>query len=390
VRQLHADGVPWLPAGLGRHLHWGPAVQGGTTTVSSRRLGGILEHSPGDFTVTVAAGTPWEELRLALEPERQWLALDPPWGGRSGSVGGVVARGLAGGYAHRHLGVRDQLIGIEMLRADGVRARAGGRVVKNVAGYDLMRLLSGSWGSLGLITAITLRTQPLPRCRRGLWLQGDLAGLAELSRWLLSSSLSPERVDWWSAPLAASAGDEPRPGLLLGLASVDQATLEEQIACIRERTTLPGRVLEPAELERRLALGRGGGDGTAAADHAAGWLLRPAVDPDAVERFLALPELAGLALEMGAGTGLGLAWCPAGAPPPEPERVLALRRHCCSLGGYLSVLIQPPAAVPLPAWEDAPARPLIETVKRLFDPKQQLAPGRLPGVAAPLQAASTR
>jgi glycolate oxidase FAD binding subunit len=77
-----------------------------------------------------------------------------------------VARGLAGGLRQRYLGVRDQLIGIELLRADGTRARAGGKVVKNVAGYDLMRLLTGSWGSLALITAVTLRTQPQPPERR--------------------------------------------------------------------------------------------------------------------------------------------------------------------------------------------------------------------------------
>ena len=73
---------------------------------------------------------------------------------------------MAGGLRQRYLGVRDQLIGIELVRADGVRARAGGKVVKNVAGYDLMRLFTGSWGALGLITSVTLRTLPLPPQRR--------------------------------------------------------------------------------------------------------------------------------------------------------------------------------------------------------------------------------
>ncbi len=94
----------------------------------------------------------------------------------AGSIGGLVARGLAGGYRQRYLGVRDQLIGIALLRADGTAARAGGKVVKNVAGYDLMRPLCGSWGSLGLITAVTLRTQPIPPQRRGLRLHGQLRG----------------------------------------------------------------------------------------------------------------------------------------------------------------------------------------------------------------------
>ena len=183
VRELHRLATPWQPAGLGSRLSWGPPVAPGSSTVSCRQLRGIVEHSPGDFTVTVQAGTPLVELQEELAHHRQWLALDWPWGSgpggkASGSLGGLVARGLAGGLRQRYLGVRDQLIGIGLLRADGTAARAGGKVVKNVAGYDLMRLFTGSWGSLGLITELTLRTFPHPPQRRGLLLQGDLSLLA--------------------------------------------------------------------------------------------------------------------------------------------------------------------------------------------------------------------
>ncbi|MEY4745768.1 MAG: hypothetical protein RLZZ442_360, partial [Cyanobacteriota bacterium] len=165
VRELHQQAAPWQPAGLGSRLNWGPPVMGGSTTVSCRRLSGIVEHSPGDFTVTALAGTPLVELQAELARHRQWLALDWPWGSglggqASGSLGGLVARGLAGGLRQRYLGVRDQIIGLELIRSDGTRARAGGKVVKNVAGYDLMRLMAGSWGSLGLISSLTLRTMP--------------------------------------------------------------------------------------------------------------------------------------------------------------------------------------------------------------------------------------
>ena len=141
------------------------------------------------------------EVQQLLASHGQWLSLDLPWGsGCSGSVGGLVARGLAGGYRQRYLGVRDQLIGLRLLRADGVAAHAGGKVVKNVAGYDLMRLFTGSWGSLGLITELTLRTMPLPPHRRGLTVQGPIPRLNELARWLLASNFVPERIDWWSDP----------------------------------------------------------------------------------------------------------------------------------------------------------------------------------------------
>ena len=373
VRELHRQAAPWQPAGLGSRLSWGPPVAAGSSTVSCSRLSGIVEHSPGDFTITVQAGTPLVELQAELAHHRQWLALDWPWGSgpsgeTSGSLGGLVARGLAGGLRQRYLGVRDQLIGIELIRADGTRARAGGKVVKNVAGYDLMRLFTGSWGALGLITSVTLRTLPVPPQRRGLWLSGPLDALGQLASWLLGSSLSPERVDWWRS------GDELSAGLLISLASINTRTLEEQIDCIRAKAapfgiaTLP---LEPVELAARVALGCGPGP------EASDWLLRLAVRPSQTPALLAEPALADLPVCLSAGSGLGTTWAPAAALPAY--RVEALRRTCLEWGGYLTVLRQPPGSQ-LPAWLDAPSRPMIEAIKRQFDPGHQLARGRLPGL----------
>jgi len=393
VRQLHADATPWLPAGLGSRLDWGPAVAADSAVLSGRALAGIRDHSADDFTVTVAAGTPLVVLQEALAHHRQWLSVDLPWGddqgqtrAASGSIGGLIARGLSGGYRQRHMGLRDQLLGIQLLRCDGVLARAGGRVVKNVAGYDLMRLLTGSWGSLALITEVTLRTQPLPPQRRCLVIQGTTATLQPLGRWLLGSSLSPERIDLWSAPLAQAAGLDPQPLLLLGLASIDATTLDEQIACVaakaQELAPTPAsppqvHTPEPDAAAALLAHGRG----TVQAD----WLLRLAVPPSQLWSLLDAPDLQGLPLTMASGSGIGDGWAEATALPRY--RVEALRHRCQQLGGYLTVLRQPPpppGAQALPAWLDAPSRPLIEAIKRQFDPKQQLARGRLPGVASPL------
>jgi glycolate oxidase FAD binding subunit len=379
VRDLHRQATPWQPAGLGSRLSWGPAVAAGSTTVSCGRLRGIVEHSPGDFTVTVQAGTPLVEVQAELAHHRQWLALDWPWGSgpageASGSLGGLVARGLAGGLRQRYLGVRDQLIGIELIRADGTRARAGGKVVKNVAGYDLMRLLTGSWGALGLVTSLTLRTLPVPPQRKGLWLSGSVEALGQLSAWLLRSSLSPERIDWWRS----GAATEVETGLLIGLASINAHTLEEQIACIAAKAATAGlatQPLEPADLEARVAQGHGPGTG------ANDWLLRLAVRPSQAPALLAEPALAGLPVLLSAGSGLGTSWATAAQLPAY--RVEALRRSCLGWGGYLTVLRQP-AGGQLPAWLDAPSRPMIEAIKRQFDPKQQLARGRLPGVQQPV------
>jgi|LakMenEpi03Aug12_release.lakeMendotaPanAssembly.Ray.scaffolds.fasta_scaffold326591_2 glycolate oxidase FAD binding subunit len=393
VRQLHDEATPWLPAGLGSRLDWGPAVAADSAVISGRALAGIREHSADDFTVTVAAGTPLVVLQEALAHHRQWLSVDLPWGDdplqastASGSIGGLIARGLSGGYRQRHMGLRDQLLGIQLLRSDGVLARAGGRVVKNVAGYDLMRLLTGSWGSLALITEVTLRTQPIPPQRRCLVIQGSAAALQPLGRWLLGSSLSPERIDLWSAPLAQAAGLGQQPLLLLGLASIDATTLDEQIACVaakaRELAPTPGQapLVHTPDADAAAAL-LASARGTGHAD----WLLRLAVPPSQLWTLLESPELQGLPVTMATGSGIGDGWASAAALPRY--RVEALRRRCQQLGGYLTVLRQPtppPGTQALPAWLDAPSRPLIEAVKRHFDPKQQLARGRLPGVASPL------
>jgi glycolate oxidase FAD binding subunit len=392
VRQLHQEGTPWQPAGLASRLDWGPPPRQPCPSLSVAELGRILEHNPGDFTITVEAGTPLVEVQRALAVHRQWLAVDLPWGSHpeadpsdprgSGSVGGLVARGLAGGYRQRYLGLRDQLIGVALIRPDGTEARAGGRVVKNVAGYDLMRLMAGSWGSLALITELSLRTMPTPPHRAGLLVQGPLAPLAELSRTLLRSTLTPERVDWWSVPLASAAGLAAAPALLIALASVDGPCLQEQILAVEGLSALPSQRLVAAEVEALLREARGG----PLTAPTPSWLLRIGVNPDGAAHLLETVGQEGLKLELSAGGGLGMAWTD---QPIAAAKVEGLRGRCQELGGHLTVLRQPPGTG-LAAWRDAPAKALIEAVKRQFDPKGQLAPGRLPGVAAPIQPAATR
>jgi glycolate oxidase FAD binding subunit len=386
VQQLHRQASPWLPAGQGSRLHWGPPVLPAPSeeqplVVSTSRLDRVIEHCVGDFTVTVQAGMPLAQLQAELSRQNQWLAIDAPWGsdatsatdGQQGSIGGLVARGLAGGLRQRYLGVRDQLIGIGLLRADGTAARAGGKVVKNVAGYDLMRLFTGSWGSLGLITELTLRTFPRPPQRRGLLLQGDLSALENLRRQALAAALLPQRLDWWSPALAGR-----QPALLLSLVSVSAEAIGDQLTQHRraaESAGLQAELLDPEQLEALESAGRGNAGSPGPEGQ---WLLQLGVLPARGAELLADPALRGLRLSLAAGAGQGIAWAAAQEVPSH--RVEQLRRRCEALGGFLTVLQQPDSSA-LPAWGDSPGRPLIEAIKREFDPLQQLARGRLPGVA---------
>jgi glycolate oxidase FAD binding subunit len=386
VQQLHRQASPWLPAGQGSRLHWGPPVlpapgEEQPLVVSTSRLDRVIEHCVGDFTVTVQAGMPLAQLQAELSRQNQWLAIDAPWGsdatsatdGNQGSIGGLVARGLAGGLRQRYLGVRDQLIGIGLLRADGTAARAGGKVVKNVAGYDLMRLFTGSWGSLGLITELTLRTFPHPPQRRGLLLQGDLSSLESLRRQALAAALLPQRLDWWSTAMAGG-----QPALLLSLVSVSAEAIGDQLTqhCqAAERAGLRAERLDPEQLQVLESAGRGNAGSPGPEGQ---WLLQLGVLPARGAELLADPALRGLRLSLAAGAGQGIAWAAAQEVPSH--RVEQLRRRCEALGGFLTVLQQPDSSA-LPAWGDSPGRPLIEAIKREFDPLQQLARGRLPGVA---------
>ena len=135
--------------------------------VETTALRGIVAHVPADLTVTVAAGTPFADLRAVLAQAGQFLPLDPPHS-EAATIGGIVAANSTGFWRARYGGIRDQLIGTTTALADGTLARAGGRVVKNVAGYDVNKLLIGSLGTLGVIVECTFKILPLPRASAGL------------------------------------------------------------------------------------------------------------------------------------------------------------------------------------------------------------------------------
>lgn len=142
------------PVGAGSH---GIPVTG--EPLSTGKLNRVLEHNPGDFTAVLEAGVPLAEAQAAFHKAGQWLALDPPGGG---TIGGLVATADSGPARHRYGAVRDLVIGITVVLSDGTVARAGGKVIKNVAGYDLAKLFAGSYGTLGLIAEVAVRLHPQP------------------------------------------------------------------------------------------------------------------------------------------------------------------------------------------------------------------------------------
>src|SRR5580692_11354407 len=159
LRAATEAGLAVVPRGAGTGFSWGAPPSRCDLVLDLRSMDQVLEHAAGDLVARVQAGATIGQLSVALGSAGQQLALDVP---AEATVGGVVATGTAGPRRYRYGAPRDLLIGITMVRADGVVAHAGGKVVKNVAGYDLGKLLAGSYGTLGLITEATFRLHPRP------------------------------------------------------------------------------------------------------------------------------------------------------------------------------------------------------------------------------------
>jgi len=156
----NAESLAVEPTGGRTKLTWGSRVTR-RLQLSTSRLTGIREHVWQDMTATIAAGTPWSAMQRELARHNQRVALDPVFSDRA-TVGGVIATNDSGVLRRRYGSLRDLVLGMTIVLADGTIARSGGKVVKNVAGYDLPKLLTGSFGTLGVITEVTFRLHPLP------------------------------------------------------------------------------------------------------------------------------------------------------------------------------------------------------------------------------------
>jgi glycolate oxidase FAD binding subunit len=160
IRDAARERVPLRIVGAGNWLDAGGPVSA-TDAVSIRPLDGIVEYVPGDLTLTARGGTTLGDIRRATAAEGQWLALDPH-GSEEGTIGATVATASAGPLVTTFGGPRDLVLGVEFVTGGGTVVRGGGRVVKNVAGFDLTRLVTGAWGTLGAITEVTLRLHARP------------------------------------------------------------------------------------------------------------------------------------------------------------------------------------------------------------------------------------
>jgi glycolate oxidase FAD binding subunit len=370
-----AAGVGMPPARTGLVLHLG-------------RLDALLEHEPGDLTATAQAGITLAALQTALRARGQWLSLDAPDPDRA-TLGGVVAANASGPRRHLYGTARDLLIGVTVVTADGAVVRGGGKVVKNVAGYDLPKLFIGSYGTLGVIVEVTVKLRPVPEEERLVAARFErLADAGAALRALLASDLIPSAVDLVDAPAAVALGLPPAPATLIvgfdGLGNQVEWQIAELAGVVGPcggGTPVP---LAPSTWDRLASAARGAFDAPAALMTLS---VLPGAVADMMERGAAAARQRGLASAWCAHAGVGFvtAALRAEGERQDPAPVTAVledwRAAARAGGGHASVTWAPlPVKSALSVWDDAGAAGrLMQRIKAELDPNNVLNPGRFVG-----------
>jgi glycolate oxidase FAD binding subunit len=316
--------------------------------VDTRGLNQIGEHAAGDLVVTAQAGVPLAALQEHVAPAAQWLALDPPEA--TATVGGVVATAASGPRRLLYGTPRDLLIGITVVLADGTVAHSGGKVVKNVAGYDLGKLFTGSFGTLGVIAQATFRLHPLPVDRRVVRAQpGDPA---DAVRRVQASGAVPDAIEW---------DGETMTVVVESLESAAQVQADEIVGAIGGEVSSA----VPAGFgERPWRVGEIGLRIT----HRLG-ALRDALAAVAAR----LPSSTRLA----AHAGSGVLWC---GYDGDVSALDDLRADLAAYDGQV-VVVEAPVEVKraIDVWGPARGVAVMRRVKEQFDPDRRMAPGTFVG-----------
>lgn len=360
------------PAGAGGWLGWGRPPERLDLLVTTGALAGEPEHQPEDLTVSVDAGVTLDTLQALLRRSGQWLPLDPPGGG-PGTLGALVAGAEAGPLRAGYGTPRDHVLGIEVLTGDGRRLRFGGRVVKNVAGYDGTRLLVGSRGTLGLITRIQFRLHPVPERDVTVAVAADdVAPLLGVTGTVRAARLEPAALELVSPGLAARAGLEERWTLLVRVHGNEDAS----DAIVETLNDLAASSVAVAPLDHPVAW-----DALGATEAAAALVARLAAGPASLADTLATAvELAPDTLVAAhAGDGIvRVMMDQVGDAGGLAERLSTARQAIASNGGSVLLASVPPglAAEVDPFGEVGPALRLMRGLARVFDPAAVLARGR--------------
>jgi glycolate oxidase FAD binding subunit len=382
-----ADGLAVVFAGGASKLGLGNPPERVDLLVSSERLDRVLEHAAGDLVVRAQAGVRLADLQAALAPAGQWLALDPPE--PRATVGGVVAADASGPRRLRYGTVRDLIIGITVVLADGTVARAGGKVVKNVAGYDLAKLFCGSLGTLGMVAEATFRLHPLPAAAAVVTLQVEAPEqVGQATGRLARSPLEPSAVE-------LGVDEWGWPGRLTVLFEGIRPGVEAQAAAAAGLLGQVGEATVAGPGQTDAALSQLGARPFEKAEYALKAAFPPAELAGVLKDLLGGPQRWGTGPGSGpvsAHAGTGVLWLasglregdlPADGPtfPMAVRSITTARERLVARGGSL-VLVKgsPELKRAVDVWgPPGDAIGLMRRVKERFDPDRRLAPDRFVG-----------
>ena len=360
---------PLVFRGGGTKSDWGRPVKGPGYLLESRNLNGIVEHDPGDMTATILAGTPLVELQMNLAAHGQWLAIDPPEGpGRSATVGGIFAAHDVGPSRLAYGSLRELTIGMTVVLADGTVARSGGKVIKNVAGYDLCKLFCGSLGTLGFVYSLTVRVHPLPETQATVEFIGSMTNQIEMVLELVGGGFEPAAVDLLEDRLLVRFdGSRVRVGRQI-----------EKVLMESSSRGLDGRCLEPSEAEDawcRVSRALSGEP-----EETVIRVMAPSARLSDVQKAgREAAEMGGLAVRSHAHAALGLhTFCMGGPDFDAHVTALAALRERIAGFGRAVVRHRPEKFADLDVFGPPPAAAfLMQRVRDALDPEHRCAPGRL-------------
>jgi glycolate oxidase FAD binding subunit len=364
-------GLAVAPKGGGTTMSLGNPPRELDLILSTTRMNGVVEHVPGDQVVRVQSGMRFADLQERLAESDQMLGVDPPEAGEGATVGGLVAANSSGPRRYRYGTIRDLIIGITVVLADGTVAKAGGKVVKNVAGYDLAKLFTGSLGTLGVIAECNFRLHPRPETQRTVAVElPDTASAGTASQTILHAQIVPSAVELlWDGetrtitvliegiPSGVEAQAETASHILKGFGEVREISGDE-----------PGSSAPPGA----------GDDGVALKISAPPAELAGVLDSTlgACSRSGVTPRITGHA-----GTGVTYVGLSGGDEEARAGVVEELREIWQRRGGSLVVRDAPPAFKGrIEAWGSVGSRlEVTRRVKEKFDPRGILNPGRFVG-----------
>ena len=376
-----ARGVAVVPAGFGAHLGAGAAPRRPFLALSLASLNALVDHQPANMTLTAQAGMSLARLQAATAGSGQWLPVEPPFPERT-SVGGLISANLGGPCRFSQGTVRDLLIGITVVRADGSVVKSGGRVVKNVAGYDLGKLYCGALGTLGVIVEASFKLRTLPQARA----TGRIAcpnpeAAQDLVERMLKAPLEPLFIELLARVPAAGCV------LVVGFGGARE-DVADQAVTLRSLAHGAGSLEDLADEEADALMAE-------LRDSRAGrgqlLRLKASLPTTRAAAFIAALEeegrAGGLAMAVQAHAGNGIIHVRIERPDEPPAQGAAraiderLRAAAASLGGTLVVEHADPAIKPgLDLWGGGiQGLALMKRIKQTMDPGDILSPGRFVG-----------